>query len=475
MAKEHTGLSPLGTVEGDTIVAISTSMAQAGIGIVRLSGPQAFSLADQIFHTPSGRPYSDQDQRKMRYGHIMDGAQELDEVLCVYMKAPHTYTVEDVVEIDCHGGSVSVRKVLALLLKKGARLADPGEFTKRAFLNGRLDLAQAEAVEDIITAKTNLAQQNALGQLRGGLSLPLQAIKDQLLSLLAQVEYSINFMEDAQEELPRTPLIDQADQVIEQITGLLEGAETGRLLREGIRTVIVGRPNVGKSSLLNALLREERAIVTDIPGTTRDAIEESYQVKGLPLRLVDTAGIRKTADPVESLGVGRSMALLKEADLVLLLIDGTQPLLSEDLDLLAQTKDQVRILLLNKADQGLQEKTREAVRLADSSSPGSPMLALSAKTGQGLSDLEKTIHTLFFGAEEHHQSESLLSNLRQIDLLEKAQQALEEARKALRAGVSLDALDVDLQFAYQKLAEITGEAIEEDVLNKIFQNFCVGK
>lgn len=464
---------PMGSVDTDTIVAISTAQAPAGIGIVRLSGPQAIALADGAFRAYSGKAYMAKDQRKMRYGHIVDEDEVLDEVLCVYMKGPHTYTREDMVEVNCHGGRVSVQRVLALFLAMGARIAQPGEFTRRAFLNGRIDLAQAEAVEDIIQAQTGLAQASALEQLGGSVSRKVAPLKEGLLHLLAHVEYAINFMEDAMEDLPREPMEDEARGLIEAMDRALEGAERGRLIREGIKTVIVGRPNVGKSSLLNALLEDDRAIVTDIPGTTRDAIEESYQLDGLRLRLIDTAGIRQTDDLVESLGVDRSMALLEAADLVLVLIDGSRPVEAADREIMEKAKARPYLILVNKADLGLSDEARTL--LEEPASDIGQALAISAKTGQGIDHLEEAISGLFFEGDDGKEGAASLSNIRQIDLLEKARGSLSSALAGLESGISLDALDVDLQEAYQNLASITGEAIEEDVLNKIFQDFCVGK
>lgn len=463
---------PMGTVDADTIVAISTAQAPAGIGIVRLSGPEAFSLADRAFQAYSGKAFSSSDQRKLRYGHIVDEGSVLDEVLCVYMKAPHTYTAEDIVEVNCHGGRVSVQKVLSLFLRMGARMAEPGEFTRRAFLNGRIDLAQAEAVEDIIRAKTGLAQESAVHQLTGGVSKKINGLKEDLLHLLAHVEYAINFMEDAMEDLPREPMEEEARALINRMNQALSGAETGRLIREGIKTVIVGRPNVGKSSLLNALLEDDRAIVTDIPGTTRDAIEESFQVEGLRLRLIDTAGIRETDDLVESMGVDRSLALMEEADLILVIVDGSQALQKEDREILEKIGSRLHLILVNKVDLALSPEARDLIKGEGSSGP---VLAISAMTGQGIAELETALSDLFFEGEDGREGADFLSNIRQIDLLEKSRDSLSSALRGLEIGVSLDALDVDLQDAYQDLAAITGESIEEDVLNKIFQDFCVGK
>lgn len=470
MNNNHTGW-----IETDTIAAIATSIGEAGISIVRMSGPEAFSIADLIFEPGNHRPYSDHDNRRLRYGWITDGDEILDEVLVSYMRAPHTYTTEDVVEINAHGGSIAAHRILSLLLKKGVRLAERGEFTKRAFLNGRLDLSQAEAIHDIIDAQTDLQQAQAMKQLSGSVTNQMHSLKEKMLSLLSDVEYSINFMEDSMEDLPIEPMQEACSGIIEEIHSLLLQSNRGRLIREGILTVIAGRPNVGKSSLLNSLLAADRAIVTDIPGTTRDAIEESYNLDGVPLRLIDTAGIRETEDIVERFGVDRSHQYLQEADLVLILIDGSQAPSQEDFQVIEEAKEKPCLVLLNKEDLGI---SSEAIRFQNQVSeqfPNFSWIQLSVQNKKGIERLKKKISQMIFGEDEITAQDVTISNIRQLHLLEKTEQSLESAMNGFRTSVPLDGIEVDLRDAYRFLAEITGESIEEDVLDRIFQNFCVGK
>lgn len=464
----------MGIVENDTIAAISTALGPAGISIIRLSGPSAFSICEMIFRPYSGKPFRKEEDRKLRMGHILNQGEIVDEVLVSFFIGPNSYTGEDLVEINAHGGRVAVRRILSLLLQKGARLADPGEFTKRAFLNGRIDLTQAEAVKDIIDAKTTRSQRAAEEQLSGKLSGKMKKLKDSFLRLLSQVEYTINFMEDALEDPPLSPTIEKGKVILEEMDRLLKGAETGRLLREGIGTVICGKPNVGKSSLLNALLEDNRAIVTDIPGTTRDAIEESYQIDGLELRLIDTAGIRDTDNLVEAIGVEKSRDLLKKADLALLLFDGSRTLSKEDWSLLKEAEDIPRILLVNKSDLKRDSSIDVFIQEWKKTHPSDPVISISAKEEWGLEELKDAIRTLFFDPNREGE-EVAITNVRHQRLLEEARDLLKSALEDMQRGIPLDACDVDLSLAYEKLAEITGEEINEDVLNKIFQDFCIGK
>ncbi len=464
----------MGIVENDTIAAISTALGPAGISIIRLSGPLAFSICEMIFRPYSGKPFRKEEDRKLRMGHILNQGEIVDEVLVSCFIGPNSYTGEDLVEINAHGGRVAVRRILSLLLQKGARLADPGEFTKRAFLNGRIDLTQAEAVKDIIDAKTTRSQRAAEEQLSGKLSGKMKKLKDSFLRLLSQVEYTINFMEDALEDPPLSPTIEKGKVILEEMDRLLKGAETGRLLREGIGTVICGKPNVGKSSLLNALLEDNRAIVTDIPGTTRDAIEESYQIDGLELRLIDTAGIRDTDNLVEAIGVEKSRDLLKKADLALLLFDGSRTLSKEDWSLLKEAEDIPRILLVNKSDLKRDSSIDVFIQEWKKNHPSDPVISISAKEEWGLEELKDAIRTLFFDPDREGE-ELAITNVRHQRLLEEARDLLKSALEDMQRGIPLDACDVDLSLAYEKLAEITGEEINEDVLNKIFQDFCIGK
>lgn len=464
----------MGIVENDTIAAISTALGPAGISIIRLSGPLAFSICEMIFRPYSGKPFRKEEDRKLRMGHILNQGEIVDEVLVSCFIGPNSYTGEDLVEINAHGGRVAVRRILSLLLQKGARLADPGEFTKRAFLNGRIDLTQAEAVKDIIDAKTTRSQRAAEEQLSGKLSGKMKKLKDSFLRLLSQVEYTINFMEDALEDPPLSPTIEKGKVILEEMDRLLKGAETGRLLREGIGTVICGKPNVGKSSLLNALLEDNRAIVTDIPGTTRDAIEESYQIDGLELRLIDTAGIRDTDNLVEAIGVEKSRDLLKKADLALLLFDGSRTLSKEDWSLLKEAEEIPRILLVNKSDLKRDSSIDVFIQEWKKTHPSDPVISISAKEEWGLEELKDAIRTLFFDPDREGE-ELAITNVRHQRLLEEARNLLKSALEDMQRGIPLDACDVDLSLAYEKLAEITGEEINEDVLNKIFQDFCIGK
>ncbi len=464
-----------GTVEGDTIVAISTSLAPAGIGIVRLSGKDAFQVAEKVFRPITGKKYRPEDNRKLRYGHIVDGDRVIDEVLVSFMKGPYTYTGENIVEVNCHGGPLSVKRILELFLAMGLRPAGPGEFTRRAFLNGRIDLAQAEAVEDIIEAPTTRAQDQALKQLSGDLSSKVTEIKRMLLDLLASVEYSINFMEDSMDEPPTLPMLEKALAVEDKMRVMLEASKTGRIIREGIATVIVGKPNVGKSSLLNAILKDERAIVTDIPGTTRDSIEESISMDGISLRLIDTAGIRETEDPIESVGVERAKKLLMGCDLALVLIDGSRPLDSEDREIVDLVGDIKSIVVVNKKD--LKEDPSVTSFIKEINKKSMRPVKISAKNSDGLKDLEEEIKNLFFKEKsgEFSGDYAMMTNVRHIDLLKKSMSSIASAIDGFKKDLALELLDVDLQMSYEYLAEITGESIEDDVLDRIFSSFCVGK
>ncbi len=464
-----------GSIEGDTIVAISTSLAPAGIGIVRLSGKDAFDFAEKVFRPISGKKYRAEDNRKLRYGHIIDGDRVIDEVLVSFMKAPYTYTGENIVEVNCHGGPLSVKRILELFLDMGLRPAGPGEFTRRAFLNGRIDLAQAEAVEDIIEAPTTRAQDQALKQLSGDLSNKVSEIKRMLLDLLASVEYSINFMEDSMEEPPTLPMLNKALAIEEKMNTMLESSKTGRIIREGIATVIVGKPNVGKSSLLNAILKDERAIVTDIPGTTRDSIEESISMDGISLRLIDTAGIRETDDPIESVGVERAKKLVMGCDLALVLIDGSSPLDAEDREIVDLVEGIKSIIVINKKD--LKEDPSVGQFIKEIREKALSQVKISAKNSDGLKDLEEEIKKLFFNEKspEFSGDYAMMTNVRHIDLLKKSIASISSAIEGFKNDLALELLDVDLQMSYEYLAEITGESIEDDVLDRIFSSFCVGK
>ncbi len=457
----------------DTIAAISSAVGEAGIGIVRLSGKKSIDIANKIFKGLNNKQLANAENRKMVYGHIIDNKSNkiVDEVLIVSMKAPHTYTREDMVEIYCHGGIIPVKKILELLLNKGARLAEPGEFTKRAFLNGRLDLSQAEAVIDVIRAKTDKSHEVSMSQLEGSLSKKVSSIRDIVLSMVAHVEVTIDFPEDDIEEVTYEELQDSANTVIEEIQKLLITSDRGKILREGLNTVILGKPNVGKSSLLNALLRENRAIVTDIPGTTRDIIEEYLNIDGIPLKIIDTAGIRETEDLVEKIGVDRAKETVESADLIIAIFDVSRDLSHEDHSIIELIKDKKTIILLNKTD--LQNKyTQDHLeRLLEDED----IISTSIINEVGIDLLEENIKKLFYSGEIEIDSSLVITNLRHKKQLDKALENMESALNDIKDHVPLDCIEVDLRDCWENLGEISGDTISEDILDKIFSEFCIGK
>jgi tRNA modification GTPase len=459
----------------DTIAAISTPIGEGGIGIVRMTGSQAAGILKKIF-CPGKEKARASDKLcplslipyHLHYGYIIDPQSDeaVDEVLVSYMPAPHTYTREDVVEINCHGGVVPLRRVLELTLLQGARLAQPGEMTLRAFLNGRIDLAQAEAVLDIVQAKTEASLRGAVEQLGGRLSDEVRAMRALLLDVLAYLEATIDFEED---EIPFQDVGPPLRKAIERLGELLANADRGIIYRQGVRTAIVGRPNVGKSSLLNALLRTSRAIVTSIPGTTRDTLEETLNLKGIPLVLVDTAGITaETDDAIERLGIERSRAALAQADLALLVIDGSEPLQSADSEIADLVGDKPAIVVINKTD--LAQKAEP-----DGLLPQAERVSISALTGQGLEKLEEAIIGTVFSGQVVTADEPLVSSPRHKDLLARALGHLKAAQDSYNEGMASDFVAIDLTTAVDALGEITGETATEDLLEAIFSNFCIGK
>ena len=455
----------------DTIAAISTAVGESGIGIVRLSGKESIKLAGEIFKGAKIDDVKDVENRKLTYGHIVSNDQIIDEVLIAFMKEPYTYTRENMVEIYCHGGIIPVRKTLELLLNHGARLAEPGEFTKRAYLNGRLDLSQAEAVIDIIKAKTDKSFQVSLNQLEGSLSFKIKKIRSQLLSMIAHVEVSIDFPDEDIESVTFNELGKDALEVKEKISSLLSTAERGKILRDGLNTVILGKPNVGKSSLLNAILRENRAIVTDIPGTTRDIIEEYINIDGIPLRILDTAGIRETSDIVEKIGVDKAKGTIEAADLVIAIFDVSRELSNEDHQIVDLIKDKKTIVLLNKTDlPNLYSEDYFKKYVLNSE-----IIIASITTGIGLEQLENSIRNMFYAGEVEINSDIVITNIRHKNQLEKAQANIISVIKDIEALVPLDCLEVDLKNCWENLGEITGDTIGEDILDKIFAEFCLGK
>ena len=455
------------TREFDTIAAISTPLGEGAIGIVRLSGTDSFKIAQKIF---KGKDLNSVASHTLNYGHIVDPDKDeiLDEVMIGAMRSPKTFTREDIIEINTHGGIAVTNEILQLVIREGARLAEPGEFTKRAFLNGRVDLTQAEAVMDIIRAKTDKAMNIAVKQLDGSLSDLINNTRQEILNTLAQVEVNIDYPEYDDVEEATTEIIREKTTEFEALlSNLLKTARRGKILREGISTAIIGRPNVGKSSLLNNLLREEKAIVTDIEGTTRDVIEEYVNINGVPLKLVDTAGIRETEDIVERIGVERSRKALKEADLVLLVLNASEPLTDQDRQLLEISQDSNRIILLNKVDLPQQIELDEIP--ADH-------IKISVLKNQNINQIEDRINALFFeNAGLVEQDATYLSNARHISLIEKAVESLQAVNEGLAMGMPVDLLQVDLTRTWEILGEITGDAAPDELITQLFSQFCLGK
>jgi tRNA modification GTPase len=461
-------------MELDTIAAISTPMGEGAIAIVRLSGDGAIQIADKLFQGMGEKRLINVPTHTIHYGHLLDPKTEevVEEVMVSVMKGPKTFTKEDVIEINCHGGIVSVNRVLQLVLKNGARLAEPGEFTKRAFLNGRIDLSQAEAVMDLIRAKTDRAMNVALGQMEGRLSRLVKSLRQEILEILAHVEVNIDYPEyDDVEEMTHKMLREKASFVREEINKLLKTSEQGKILREGLSTVIVGRPNVGKSSLLNSLVHENKAIVTDVPGTTRDVIEEYVNVRGVPLRLLDTAGIRETEDIVERIGVERSRAVLREADLILLVLNYSDELTEEDENLFKVVEGMDVIVIVNKTDLPQKIDLERVHQLAKDHR----IVTTSLLEDRGIDELEEAIAGLFFGGELDAGDQTYVSNSRHIALLHQSLQAIEDALEGVEMGTPIDIVQIDLTRTWELLGEIIGDSVHESLIDQLFSQFCLGK
>ena len=455
--------------EVDTIAAISTPVGEGGISIIRISGDDALEVAQRIYQ---GKDLSKVASHTINYGHIIDPDTDkvIDESMVTVLRAPKTFTREDIVEINCHGGIVVTNHILQLLLSHGARMADPGEFTKRAFVNGRIDLTQAESVMDIVRAKTDKARQVAVGQLAGGLLHKIQAMRQEILDTLANVEVNIDYPEYDADTVTAKQMSDTAKSVIEKINHLLKTVQEGKILRNGLVTAIVGRPNVGKSSLLNYLTQSDKAIVTDVAGTTRDTLEEYVSVKGVPLELIDTAGIHHTDDKVEKIGVERSKKALQRDDLVLLLIDASQELTDEDKALIEETAGKKRIIILNKSDLG-QKITVDQMRKMTNSD----VILTSILKKQNLDELEEAISKLFFAGIENSNDQVMVTNQRQTSLLNKAKRELQEVIQAVDNGVPVDIAQIDFTGAWDTLGEITGESAPDELITQLFSQFCLGK
>ncbi|WP_340135619.1 tRNA uridine-5-carboxymethylaminomethyl(34) synthesis GTPase MnmE [Bacillus cereus] len=458
-------------MEFDTIAAISTALGEGAIAIVRVSGDDAVEKVDRIF---KGKDLTEVPSHTIHYGHIvdLDTNQVIEEVMVSIMRAPRTFTRENIVEINCHGGLVSVNKVLQLILAQGVRLAEPGEFTKRAFLNGRIDLSQAEAVMDLIRAKTDRAMNVAINQMEGRLSKLIGLLRQEILETLAHVEVNIDYPEyDDVEEMTHNILIEKATHVRSEIEKILETSKQGKILRQGIATAIIGRPNVGKSSLLNSLVQEKKAIVTDIAGTTRDVIEEYVNVRGVPLKLIDTAGIRETEDVVERIGVERSKEMMSQADLVLVVVNYSEALTNEDEDLFRAVQGKDFIVIVNKTDLPQAIDMERVTELA----AGNRVITTSLIEEQGIDELEKAIADLFFEGTIDSADMTYVSNARHIGLLTQAGKTIGDAVEAIENGVPIDMVQIDLTRTWEILGEITGDTVHESLIDQLFSQFCLGK
>jgi len=460
-------------VLNDTIVAISTPLASAGIGIIRISGDEALKIISKIFVPKKSMDNRNIVSHTLHYGYIIDPKynRTLDEVLVSYMLKPNTYTRENIIEINAHGGLIVLQSILSLVLRSGARIAEPGEFTKRAFLNGRIDLSQAEAVMDIIHSKTELALNASVNQLSGNIKNEIEKIKKNLLETIAHIEASIDYPEYDIDELSADQVKEKMEKVATKIKYLISSYDNGKIIREGIKTVIVGKPNVGKSSLLNALLKEQRAIVTDIPGTTRDSLEEYMNIHGIPLKLIDTAGIRLTEDIIEKIGVNRSKELMLNADLILFVIDSSECLTTEDEEIMELISNQKVIILMNKSDlnkkvkkEHLKEHLREMT-----------IIETSALKFEGLDQLQEQIKNMFMIGNIQIDNETVIHNIRHKQSLEKAIESIYNVIESIDNRMPEDCYAIDLHSAYEHLGEITGDHVNDDIIKQIFSQFCLGK
>ncbi|MDS0527929.1 tRNA uridine-5-carboxymethylaminomethyl(34) synthesis GTPase MnmE [Clostridium sp. SHJSY1] len=457
--------------EFDTICGIATPIGEGGISIIRISGNKALDITSKIFKGIGDFSVKNMKSYTMHYGYIyeINSENRIDEVIISYMKGPKSFTAEDVVEVNCHGGVISTNKVLEEIIKAGCRIAEPGEFTKRAFLNGRIDLTQAEAVIDIIRAKTDLSMKSALIQSSGHLSREINRLREYMLNTLALIEYSIDFTEDDEEVDESIPIriLEQIDKAIAEMNLLIKSADEGRIIRDGLSLAIIGKPNVGKSSLLNTLLKEKRAIVTDIPGTTRDVIEEFINLDGIPVKIIDTAGIRETEDIVEKIGVERSKKKIDEADLIILVLDSSRKLDQEDEEIIRYVNDKKYVVLLNKVDLDSQIADEELKGLSE-------IVKISAMSGYGIDDLKNRIKDMFFSGEVDTES-LIISNNRHKQALYRALENCNLAKEKVKLNEYLDLISIYVTSAMKSLGEITGDELEEDLINKIFSEFCVGK
>lgn len=456
----------------DTITSISTPMGEGAIGIVRLSGPQAVEIADKLYK--GKHLLNDVPSHTINYGHIIDpeSKEVIEEVMVSVLRAPKTFTREDIIEINCHGGILTINRVLELTMTYGARMAEPGEFTKRAFLNGRIDLSQAEAVMDFIRSKTDRASKVAMNQIEGRLSDLIKKQRQSILEILAQVEVNIDYPEyDDVEDATTEFLLEQSKEIKQEINRLLDTGAQGKIMREGLSTVIVGKPNVGKSSMLNNLIQDNKAIVTEVAGTTRDVLEEYVNVRGVPLRLVDTAGIRETEDIVEKIGVERSRKVLSQADLILFVLNNNEALTQEDYTLYEVVKNEDVIVIVNKMDLEQNIDINEVKDMIGDT----PLIQTSMLKQEGIDELEIQIRDLFFGGEVQNQDMTYVSNSRHISLLKQARQTIQDAIDAAESGVPMDMVQIDLTRTWEILGEIIGETASDELIDQLFSQFCLGK
>lgn len=456
----------------DTIAAIATGMSNSGIGIVRISGDEAFSVIDRIYRNKKGEQValSQAASHTVHYGYIYDGNERVDEALVLIMKGPHSYTAEDTVEIDCHGGVLMVKKILEAVIHGGARTADPGEFTKRAFLNGRMDLSQAEAVADVINATNEYALKSSVSQLSGSVSKRIQKLREGILYQIAFIESALDDPEHISLDGYSEKLKADLEPMIQEIKKLIDSADDGRVMMEGVKTVILGKPNAGKSSLMNVLLGEERAIVTEIAGTTRDTLEEHIYLQGISLNVVDTAGIRDTEDIVEKIGVDRARKAAQGADLIIFVVDGSCPLDDSDREIMEFIKGRKSIVLLNKSDlEAVVEKGDLEII------SGQKVIPVSAKEEQGIEELEQEIKRLFYHGELKLNDQVYITNVRHKEALEQAFKSLNMVKESTENGMPEDFYSIDLMNAYEQLGLIIGEAVDDDLVNEIFAKFCMGK
>ncbi len=462
-----------------TIAAISTAMSNSGIGIVRMSGPEAFEIADQIYRGKNNKKLSSQKSHTIHYGYIVENGETVDEVLVMLMRGPHSYTGEDTVEINCHGGVYVVKRILEILIFHGARPAEPGEFTKRAFLNGRMDLSQAEAVGDLITSQNEYALKSSISQLKGNIKEKITKMREKILYHTAFIETALDDPEHISVDGYGEELLEIMDMLIQEIEGLLKTCDNGRIIKEGINTVILGKPNAGKSSLLNVLIGEDRAIVTDIAGTTRDVLEEHINLQGVSLNIMDTAGIRDTEDLVEKIGVDKAKSHADQADLLIYVIDASAPLDENDNEILQLMKGKPAIILLNKSDLNMvvgKSEVQEAYYQSNGeNSENIPIIEVSAKHQQGIDLVEQTLKDMFFEGNLAFNDEIYITNVRHKTALRDACDALNRVRDSIHGKMPEDFYSIDLMSAYTSLGYIIGEEVGDDLVNEIFSKFCMGK